>query len=65
MTDQEINEFLATKLMGYELYGMVWWHKNQSGKWLMATYDWDPVNNISQALGDGGPGTVVYAVGGG
>ena len=46
MTDWEIAEFLAKELMGWNQY-----------PWVIK--GWSPCTRIDQALGDGGPGTVV------
>ena len=50
MTDREINEFLAEKLMGY---------RDTETTFHALKRSFHPVSNITQALGDGGPGTVV------
>ena len=49
MTDWEIAEFLAKELMGWNQY-----------PWVIK--GWSPCTRIDQALGDGGPGTVVEAM---
>ena len=46
MTDWEVAEFLAKELMGWDQY-----------PWVIK--GWSPCTRIDQALGDGGPGTVV------
>ncbi len=55
MTDTDADSFLAVNLMGYtrNLPFTGWWIGN------LCIGSWHPTQNITQALGDGGPDTGV------
>lgn len=67
MTPQEVNEYLAVNLMGWvksEEFGLTHYRENGKFKCFPDNVQaegpiWDPYHNITQALGDGGEGTVV------
>jgi hypothetical protein len=52
----DLDRWLAVNLMGYGVFeDRFWLGKRPKKPW----WRWNPSTNIKQALGDGGPGTVV------